>query len=248
MPPLETIVFFALAGAAGGFINGFAGTGTALFALGFLLVVMPPLQAVAVIALVSVLAGLQGLWVVRHALVENRVRVLRFIIPGLIGVPIGVKLLQYTDADTLRLLVGGLLVAYGGYFSFRAALPNLSHPMPRTDIGVAFAGGILGGLASLSGALPAIWVSMRGWPKLVMRSVMQSFNVSILTLTVLTLMATGAFTPEAWTALAFVLPVGLVFAQIGIWFFKRINDEQFRRAQIILCLAMGLGIFIDALT
>ena len=48
----ETILFLTLGAAAGGFVNGLAGTGTALFALGFYTVVLPPVQAVAVVVCV----------------------------------------------------------------------------------------------------------------------------------------------------------------------------------------------------
>ncbi|MEO0381893.1 MAG: sulfite exporter TauE/SafE family protein, partial [Pseudomonadota bacterium] len=47
--------YLVLGAVAGGFINGLSGTGTALFALGFYLVVLDPVQAVAIVALMSVL-------------------------------------------------------------------------------------------------------------------------------------------------------------------------------------------------
>ncbi|MHC5804510.1 hypothetical protein ACYTX7_09910, partial [Streptococcus pyogenes] len=51
-----------LAGAfAGGFINGLTGFGTALLSLGFWLQIMPPPQAVAIVVVMSVVSGLQGL-------------------------------------------------------------------------------------------------------------------------------------------------------------------------------------------
>ena len=61
----ETILFLCLGAVAGGFINGLSGTGTALFALGFYLVVLEPVTAVAVVAFMAVLVGFQGLWIVR---------------------------------------------------------------------------------------------------------------------------------------------------------------------------------------
>ena len=63
------ITFLALLGAgaiAGGFINGLAGFGTALFSLGFWLQIMPPQQAVALVLAMSVLSGIQGLILVRR--------------------------------------------------------------------------------------------------------------------------------------------------------------------------------------
>ena len=85
----EFVAFLLLGATAGGFISGLSGTGTALFALGFYLVVLAPVQAVAIVALMSVLAGLQGLWIVRAEIFAQPRRLLRFLLPGLAGVPIG---------------------------------------------------------------------------------------------------------------------------------------------------------------
>ncbi|MEP6065310.1 MAG: sulfite exporter TauE/SafE family protein, partial [Paracoccaceae bacterium] len=161
----DTILFLVLGAFAGGFINGLAGTGTALFALGFYLVVLQPPTAVAIVALMSILAGLQGLWVVRHAIAANPKRLLRFLLPGLAGVPIGLILLDVIDARSLRIAIALMLIVYGGYFTFRSALPAFSRNTPWIDALIGGVGGILGGAASVSGAIPAMWLSLRPWPK-----------------------------------------------------------------------------------
>ena len=73
------------------------------------LAVLDPLRAVAIVALMSVLAGLQGLWIVRAEIMNHPYRLARFLVPGLIGVPVGVSLLEILDAGTLRLGIAVLL-------------------------------------------------------------------------------------------------------------------------------------------
>jgi uncharacterized membrane protein YfcA len=243
----ETALVLAAGAAAGGFINGLAGTGTALFALGFYLAVLPPVQAVAIVALMSVLAGLQGLWVVRHAIGARPARLARWLVPGAAGVPLGILLLAHVDATTLRLTVAALLILYGVYFGFRAALPAFGRRTPVTDGAIAFTGGILGGAASVSGALPAIWLSLRPWPKAETRAVLQPYNVLVLGLTTAILFAHGAFDARAVAALAITIPVGLAVAQVGIFTYRRLSDSEFRRLLILLCLAMGSGILLGEL-
>ena len=63
---------------AGEVINGLAGFGTALFALGFWLQVLPAAQAVAMVVVMSVVSGLQGLWIVRGEIRRNPGRLARF--------------------------------------------------------------------------------------------------------------------------------------------------------------------------
>ena len=72
---------------AGGVINGLAGFGTALFALGFWLQVMPAAQAVAMVVVMSVVSGLQGLWIVRGEIRRNPGRLARFLLPARVSSP-----------------------------------------------------------------------------------------------------------------------------------------------------------------
>ena len=232
-------VTVALGAASGGLINGLAGFGTALFALGFLLNVLEPVQAVAVVVVLSVTSGAQGLWLVRHAIGANPRRLARFLLPALAGVPLGVLALQFLDARSLKLGVGGFLILYGGYFSARATLPRIARPTPVIDMAVGFAGGWLGGAASLSGALPTMWCSMRAWPKAETRAVLQPFNMAVLGLTALMLAWRGAYTSEVLWALLIAIPTALLFAQIGIALFRRLTDDAFRRLLIGMCLLSG---------
>lgn len=243
----EYLIYLLLGAMAGGFINGLSGTGTALFALGFYLVVLPPITAVAIVALMSVLAGVQGLWVVRSAIAGNPARLLRFVVPGLAGVPIGLLLLALIDAATLRIGIATLLMIYGAYFSFRAALPAFDRRTPWIDAIVGFIGGIMGGAAAVSGALPVMWVSIRPWPKAETRAVLQPFNITILSTTVTLLFFKGAYDAQALQALMITVPTGLVAAQVGIAVFKRISDNLFRRLLIGLTFIMGLGVLISEL-
>ncbi len=243
-----TILTLVAGAMAGGFINGLAGTGTALFALGFYLLVLDPVTAVAVVALMSVITGLQGLWVVRAAIFANPVRLARFLIPGLMGVPPGILLLSSIDATTLRIGIAVFLVTYGAYFSFRAALPRFERHTPRLDGAVGFVGGVMGGAASVSGAIPAMFLSLRPWPKADTRAVLQPFNVAILGSTVLLLALRGAYDGRAIGALLVTIPTGLIAAQIGLFVFRRLSDDMFRRLLIGLTLVLGAGILVQEIT
>lgn len=234
-----------LGAAAGGFINGLSGTGTALFALGFYLSVLEPVTAVAIVALMAFLAGIQGLWLVRDEILTQPARLIRFVLPGLLGVPIGLLVLEQIDASLLRIVIAALLILYGAYFSCRTALPAFARKTPVIDVMIGAIGGVLGGAASVSGAIPSMWLSLRPWPKSETRAVLQPFNMSILGTTVCLLFVKGAYDQTALTALAITLPVGLLAAQVGIAVFKRLSDTQFRRLLIGLTLLMGIGLMLS---
>ena len=236
----EFIILFAMGAAAGGFINGLAGFGTALFTLGFFLQIMPPAQAVAIVLIMSVVTGVQGLWTVRYAMMEKPKRLARFLVPALFGIPVGVAALSILDPKIIKLVIAAILILYGGFFSFRRSLPKLERPTPIIDSVVGFAAGILGGAASLSGALPTMWCSMRPWTKSEARAVFQPFNVVVLSLTAILFAFKGIYTHDTLILVAASMPITIVFAQVGIVVFKRLEDDQFRRLLIAMMLISGL--------
>lgn len=236
------LLLFIAGAMAGGFINGFAGFGTALFTLGFWLSIMPPLQAVSIIVISSVVTGAQGLWVVRKEMAQYPGRALRFILPGIIGIPLGVSALQAVNVDLLKLVIGLFLLCYGLFFMARATLPTLKGYYPIVDMTFGLIGGFLGGLAALSGALPTFWLSLREWPKGQIRAVLQPFNVSILLLTALMFLTQGVYDKPTLLLILISLPISMFSTQLGLALFKKLQDNQFRRMLIILTFVSGLSI------
>lgn len=243
----EFLVYLLLGATAGGLINGFAGFGTALFTLGFWLQIMPPVQAVSMALVISVASGIQGLWVIRRSVTDQPARLARFLIPALFGIPVGVALLSILDANILKLTVAVFLIVYGSFFSFRRSLPRVERRMPVGDAIVGFLGGLLGGAASLSGALPTMWWALRPWSKTETRAVLQPFNVTVLSLATLVFALNGVYNWQTIELLAIALPTALVASQIGIAVFKCLTDEQFRRSIIALMLASGIVLLMSQL-
>ena len=231
------LVFLLAAGLSGGFVNGLAGFGTALFSLGWLLQVMPPQQAVAIALICSLVTGVPGVWQVRHSI--DRRRLALFILPAFAGIPIGTVLLGLIDTQLLSLLVGGMLLLYGGYFAFRRTLPAIEGNWTLVEAGIGFVGGVLGAMAGLSGALPSMWLALRPWPKAVQRGIMQPFSMVILLVATVLLALEGVFTPDVLYNLGFVLPASMFGAIIGLMLFRRMPGALYPRVLIGLMLISG---------
>ena len=231
------LVFLLAAGLSGGFVNGLAGFGTALFSLGWLLQVMPPQQAVAIALICSLVTGVPGVWQVRHSI--DRRRLALFILPAFAGIPIGTVLLGLIDTQLLSFLVGGMLLLYGGYFAFRRTLPAIEGNWTLVEAGIGFVGGVLGAMAGLSGALPSMWLALRPWPKVVQRGIMQPFSMVILLVATVLLALEGVFTPDVLYNLGFVLPASMFGAIIGLMLFRRMPDALYPRVLIGLMLISG---------
>lgn len=237
-----------LGAAAGGFINGLAGFGTALFALGFWLQFLEPPRAVSIVVVLSVVTGLQGVWLVRHSILDQPRRLLRFLVPGIVGIPIGVAILSSIEATALKLTIAIVMLLYGGYFILRKNLPTFDRPTPVGDALVGFSGGLLGGAASLSGALPTMWCALRPWTKSETRAVLQPYNVAILGLALAAFAWTGAYDRQSVVLLVITLPVAIVSSRVGIHVFTKLTDSQFRKLIIALMLMSGCLLALRTIT
>lgn len=237
---LESILLIATGAMFGGFVNGLAGFGTSLFALGWWLQVMDPIDAVAVSLVISVLTGIRGVWIVRHAVVVKDLA--RFLVPAFIGIPIGLSLLAHLSPEPLKLLIGFFLLGYGALFAFQRNLPSLTRLTPILDGLIGFLGGLLGALAGLSGAFPTVWLSLRSWPKAKTRAILQPYNITVLGLAAFLLVLKGVYNGNVLLTLAIAIPVALISSQAGIAVFGRINDATFRRLLIFLMLVSGLAL------
>jgi uncharacterized membrane protein YfcA len=163
---------------AGGFVSGLAGFGTALMALGIWLYVLPPSLAVPLILVCSVVAQSSTLPSMWRSF--DLTLVWPFVIGGLAGVPLGTRLVAHADPNVFKLTIGVFLLVFPVLLHFNRDWPAIRFGGKLADGAIGFAGGILGGLAGLSGPLPILWASIRGWGKDERRGVFQLFNFTVL--------------------------------------------------------------------
>jgi uncharacterized membrane protein YfcA len=234
------IVLLFLGAFAGGLVSGLAGFGTGLMALGIWLHVVPPAIAVPLVLICSITAQtstLLAFW----RFIDFRL-VWPFIIGGLAGVPLGTMLVAHADPALFKLGVGLFLLVFPTVLYFNRTPLALSFGGRTADTMVGFAGGILGGLAGLSGPLPTLWASVRGWGKDERRGVFQTFNWTVLSAALCLQAGTGFVTGEViWLAL-FVLPVTIFGAWIGARTYRALSDQNFRDVVLGLLFLSGVGL------
>jgi hypothetical protein len=222
----------------GGFVSGLAGFGTGLAALGIWLHVIEPIPAATLVAVCSVVSQAQTLPAIWHAI--DRRRVWPMIAAGLLGVPVGSLLLARVDLNLFRLGIGLFLIAFSGFMLLGRVQPRLAWGGRAADSAVGFAGGVLGGLAGLSGPLPTVWATLRGWSKDERRGVFQAFNLTILAAVVLWHAASGVLTAEFARLIGIALPGTLLGAWLGARTYRRLSDRRFH--VVVLSLLMISGV------
>lgn len=235
-----TFAILIVGALAGGFVSGLAGFGTALMALGIWLYVLPPKMAVPLVLICSIVAQSSTLPTFWRSI--DFKLVWPFVIGGVAGVPLGTVLVEHADPGVFKLSIGVLLLI------FPTALYLNRNPIPFrfggriADAAVGFAAGILGGLAGLSGALPTLWASLRGWGKDERRGIFQTFNWTVLSVSLCLQAGTGLVTRDVlWLAL-FVLPGTIGGAWLGARAYRALSDRNFRDVVLGLLFLSGIGL------
>ncbi len=236
---MELSLLIVLAGAAAaGFAQGVSGFAFSLVALSVWAWAIEP-QMAAPMAVFGALTGqLVALpWVWRGFDLR---KLLPLVIGGLIGVPLGAFLLQWLDPVLFRFALGLFLLVYCPLMLLLPADFSWPHGGRLADGASGFAGGVLGGLAGISGPVPTLWTTLRGWDKDSQRGVLQAFNIAMHMATLTAYALSGAITGKTLVMFAWITPALAVPAVLGVLLFRRLATRTFRRLILLLLLVSGL--------
>jgi uncharacterized membrane protein YfcA len=199
-----------------------------------------PVLAAQLASACSVIGQIASLPTIRHAIDWRRLA--PTLLAGLIGVPVGLFLLPYVSLSTFKLTVGLVLIVYCSFMLIAAGRIKLAAGDWRAEMVMGFGGGILGGLAGLSGPLPIIWAALKGWPMLERRVFFQVFNGTILSAMLAVSLVQGLMGWRFLLAVAIALPGTLLGNTLGSRLYRRLDDRRFAHIVLCLLLASGLGL------
>jgi uncharacterized membrane protein YfcA len=220
----------------GGLLNGLTGFGTGLTALPLWLQVLEPVVAAQLVSVASIaghLSALPSLWR------ETDWRHLGpMLLAGLIGVPMGLWLLPLVKVTVFKLAVGVILICYCLFMLFAAGNLHIRRGHRVAEIGVGFLGGVLGGIAGLSGP-PIVWGALRAWPKAQRRQTLQAFNTAVLAAMLVASLLGGLVDARLLLASAIALPATLLGNWLGEWLYRSLDDRGFDRIVLGLVFLSG---------
>ena len=232
----DTLGFLWLGALLGGIAAGGAGFAFGLAASSIWLHRIDPVHSTILISSCGVLLHLTTLWPQRRHIEIGKLW--PFVVGGIVGIPIGVRLLIFTDAGLMKTVLGVFLLVFGTYALLAPKLPVVKAGGRVADGGIGFIGGILAGIGGYSGVLPTIWTQLRGWPKEMARAVYQPYviivqAVALAGLVWVTLDRAGVIMFIA------VLPPVFLGTWIGWQLYGKLNDLRFRQGLAVLLIASG---------
>jgi uncharacterized protein len=219
------------------FVSGLSGFAFGMIALSVWAWVFEPRLLSPMVVFGSLVAQLVSLGAVRRG--HRWRRLLLFLIGGIAGVPLGVRLLDVVDLRWFRGLTGVVLIVYCAGMLLARNVPPLRHGGRAADTIAGLIGGVMGGLAGLTGPVPTLWCTLRRWDKDVQRSVFQSFNLTMHAITLVSYGFAGMLTTEVGWMFALMLPAILLPTWLGARLYQRLGESAFRR--VVLGLLLGSG-------
>jgi uncharacterized membrane protein YfcA len=239
-----TIGLVAVGAALAGFVQGVSGFAFSMVAMGVWAWALPP-QVAAPMAVFGALLGQVASFATIRVGFDFR-RIAPLIVGGALGVPLGVFLLHNADPLRFKLVVGVLLTLYGLYGLSVSEPPRVKSGGVGLDAFAGLIGGVFGGLAGMSGTVPAIWTQLRGWKRELRRATMQVYNIAMHGLALAAYARTGTLDVNALRLFAVVAPAMLIPSFLGARLFHRVSERGFERIVLALLLVSGLGMLASA--
>lgn len=233
------IAFVAGAFLAAGMVKGVIGMGLPTVAMGLLGLVMPPVQAAALLIVPSLATNVWQM-LAGPAFADVARRFATMMIGVCAGIFLGIGLLTGGMGALASAALGGVLAAYGalGLTPVRFAVPRRAEPWLSPLVGV-----ITGILTGATGVFVVPAVPYLGALGLERETLIQTLGLSFTVSTIALaagLVATGKFPASAATSSALALAPAFAGMFLGQWVRRRIRQEAFRRWFFAGLLALGL--------
>lgn len=248
---MDTILVIVIGAALAGFVQGLSGFGYSMTAMALWAWTLEPALAAAL----AVFGGLCGQIIqalkVRRGFNWNMLW--PFLLGGLCGLPLGLRLLPLLDAQLFKTVLGALLVIF-------CPLMAVSHRLVRVASGplsqgparslanglAGLAGGAMAALGGFSGVVPTLWCQITGMARDTQRQVIQNFNLTMLAVTFASYVGTGLVTQHMLPLLAVTLPAMVLPSIWGARMYERISDVAFKRVVLGLLTLAGVAMLVSS--
>jgi uncharacterized protein len=250
-PGLGAILFVSVILFLAGVVSGLAGFAFSAVAA-CVLWLLPPLQAVPLIMLLSTCNQLLSIGKLRREITllstPEREGALPYIIGGLFGVPLGVALLRSLPTDYFAAGLGFFLIIYSAFTLLMPSYQRIAISGWKAAAAVGVLGGIVGGFSGFGASILVVYLGLRGVDKSTTRGITQPFIVAmqLVSLITIAIFAPAVFNAFFWLLWAMTLPAVLLGTSAGVALYRRLSDHNFRRAVLVLLILSGASLVAKA--
>ena len=256
-------------------VQGAIGFAFTLLALPLFLLVLESTEAIQILLVLNLVVPL---CLVRHLWRDAPTDLARLLIMGaVLGLPLGMVMFAYASLDTVKVVVGALVLAFAGVLALRpsslAAEPSTSTTEPPTGSAVpsedasnprsansqtpryrkpsvllvGVAAGAMASALSMPGPVLVLYMTGIGLSKTAFRALSLSLSVFLYSAALVLQAATVGVPPRVWITVATLVPLAWVGGLAGHALAGRIGETTFLRLVLLLLLATGLYTLITTL-
>jgi uncharacterized protein len=226
--------------------GGFAGMGQ--MATPMLALVMPPLEAAAIMLPIMIVQDASALWVYRK---DWNGRILAIVIPGaIVGVAAAGILAAHISDAVVRVFIGVATIAF--------VLYNWIGPakVAREAGKASVAGGVFWGavsgftstLAQAGGPPYQMYMLAQKLPKMTFVGTNAIFFASMNWMKVVPYVALGQFSTKGVGTTIVLLPLAIVANQLGFWLVRRISTELFYKITLVVMFLISFELLRSGVT
>jgi uncharacterized membrane protein YfcA len=218
--------------------GGFTGIG--MVATPLLALVMPPLQAAAILLPIILLQDVVSCWIFRRDWDPWNLKVM---LPGaVVGVGLAWLLAAHVSDAVIRLIVG--LIALGFAINawwFRNVTPaDLPKPNATLGVGCGSLAAFTSTLIQIGGPPYFVFVLPQRLPKMLFVGTTCWFFALVNVMKVAPYFALGQFSTEGLATSAALFPLAIVTNMIGVWLVRATPEALFYRITHLLVFVLGI--------
>lgn len=221
-----------------------------LTAFGFALVMVPLLSLIWDVKSAVVTSTLLGTIILLPLLLEVRSHVrlgmaARLLLGSLVGIPLGVIVLDRIDPDALKLLVGAVVIIASVlmYFAPQVRWPEAGG---TTAVIVGAVSGLLRAATSMSGPPSVLYILGTEREIETFRGTLLAFFLPASVITVVGLAAAGRVTPDVLRTSAIGLPAVAAGFFVGGWVRSWMPDRVFRTVVLAVLVVTSVAVIVSA--
>jgi uncharacterized membrane protein YfcA len=243
MLPTDPIfwIFAAIAVTCTGFAKGgFGGIGMA--ATPFLALVIPPLEAAAILLPILLMQDVIAVWAFRR---EWDAWNLKVLLPGaIVGIGVAWALAAYVPDSWVKLTIGliSFVFVMNQWFGLAKKAAEATRPSAWSGAGWAVVSGFTSTLAHAGSPPIQIHLLPQRLPKMVFIGTVTIYFAAVNAIKVVPFFFLGEFSPRVLLIAAVLAPLAIVTNLIGIQVAKRVPEELFYQIAYVLMFLVSLAL------